>query len=56
MTKRPSIASLAPRKVSVSDVEPGHARYERAGDVPSGSFAMETPSEDEVKRRAEING
>ena len=32
------------------------ARYERAGDVPSGSFAMETPSEDEVKRRAEING
>ena len=31
------------------------ARYERAGEVPSGSFAMETPSEDEVKRRAEIN-
>ncbi|MBA3999755.1 dihydrofolate reductase family protein [Brevundimonas sp.] len=32
------------------------ARYERAGDVSSGSFARETPSEDEVKRRADING
>ena len=31
------------------------ARYERAGEVASGSFAMETPSEDELKRRAEIN-
>ena len=32
------------------------ACYERAGEVSSGSFAMETPSEDEVKRRADING
>ena len=32
------------------------ARYDRAGEVASGSFAMETPSDDEVKRRAEING
>jgi len=35
MTKRPSIASLAPRKVSVSDVESGQGRYERAGDQAS---------------------
>jgi hypothetical protein len=27
------------------------ASYERAGDIKTGSFALETPTEDEIKRR-----
>ena len=45
------------RMIGSRTTDPGVvvARYERAGEVSSGSFAMETPSEDEVKRRAEMN-
>lgn len=31
------------------------ARYERAGDVKTGSFALETPTEDEIKRRKNLS-
>jgi hypothetical protein len=30
--------------------------YERAGDVPRGSFQLAEPSEDEVQRRADLAG
>ena len=49
---RPSAFKLTKSATSSSGVL--IASYERAGDIKTGSFALETPTEDEIKRRKNL--